>query len=153
MCRGGELGSAASVQQLALLWFSWAAHMLIFIGFGASVAGLIGINVGALDAHVQSFGSGCTISAYNLLGYAMGPLLPGVIMDRIEASDTPIGSAELLCFGFGILQLGTLVALVSTLVAMVAARPSRATSEVGELQMVWRRWGQWGRNPLLASPS
>merc|ERR1719336_3650733 len=102
MCRGGELGSAASVQQLALLWFSWAAHMLIFIGFGASVAGLIGINVGALDAHVQSFGSGCTISAYNLLGYAMGPLLPGMFMDSLKASGRAIGSAELMCMGFGV---------------------------------------------------
>lgn len=143
-CAGGALGSSES--SLVLLWISWAAHLLIFVGFNASLAGLTGINVGSLSVPARSFGSGCTVSIQNLLGYALGPLLPGAIMDELRAhSSRPIGSAELLCLGFGSVQLGTFVALGCSLAALFVVRPQR-TLTVARL-----RGAAQAREPLLAS--
>jgi len=109
------------------LYLVWGSIFVIFAGFNGAIAGLVGINVASVSTSLRSLGSGCTVSVQNLLGYAMGPLLPGVVMDLIknrfpEEADNPEWSAELLCFGLVAVLLGTLAAFGSSYSALRAAR-------------------------------
>lgn len=127
-CHAGTLGS--SLSDFWLLQVIWLAHFVIFVGFNASLAGLTGINIGALSPHMRSLGSGCTVSVQNLLGYAMGPLVPGALMDELSyhapwRDSDPQGAARLLCCGLASVMLGVAAALGCSLAALSVARPTR----------------------------
>lgn len=114
-----------------LLMIIWGAIFVIFAGFNASLAGVTGINIGAVSTNMRSVGSGCTVSVQNLLGYSMGPLLPGFVMDglaphvRWSAAD-PSGSSRLLSCGLVCVLTGVAAALGCSLAALAAARKSKA---------------------------
>eukprot|EP00446_Apocalathium_sp_SHHI-4_P010471 CAMPEP_0177161256 /NCGR_PEP_ID=MMETSP0367-20130122/5265_1 /TAXON_ID=447022 ORGANISM="Scrippsiella hangoei-like, Strain SHHI-4" /NCGR_SAMPLE_ID=MMETSP0367 /ASSEMBLY_ACC=CAM_ASM_000362 /LENGTH=584 /DNA_ID=CAMNT_0018606969 /DNA_START=11 /DNA_END=1765 /DNA_ORIENTATION=- len=110
-----------------LLYGVWLAIFVVFAGFNASIAGLTGINIASVDSHMRSIGSGCTVSIQNLLGYAMGPLLPGFVMDLLSATlpwsaTDPAWPVELLCCGLASVLLGAVLALGCSICALRAAR-------------------------------
>lgn len=149
-CHAGTLGTGGLSS--TLLWASWGAHLMIFVGFNASLAGLTGINVGSLSVPVRSFGSGCTVSVQNLLGYALGPLLPGAIMDHLRVGRQSIDDPELLCWGFGSVQFGTLLALGWVLAAMAGVRPKGTwQTESGLREAAAGTLGGSASSPLLSS--
>lgn len=113
----------------SLLYAAWFGVFVIFAAFNGTVAGLTGLNVSALDSSLWSIGSGFTVSMQNLLGYSMGPLLPGLVMDILRQRLRPQGQAELLLLGFGLVLSGTALAL---LFALGAASASRALEREAE---------------------
>mmetsp|Transcript_43976 Transcript_43976/g.116253 ORF Transcript_43976/g.116253 Transcript_43976/m.116253 type:complete len:556 (-) Transcript_43976:92-1759(-) len=126
-----SLGAPSSTHYM-LLYAIWGALFVLFAGFNAALAGLTGINISAVSPPMRSLGSGCTVSVQNLLGYAMGPLLPGLIMDFLssEGPQPPVGApsgaddprSRVLCCGMAFVLLGALAALWSCLAAWAVAK-------------------------------
>eukprot|EP00429_Kryptoperidinium_foliaceum_P062653 CAMPEP_0176078712 /NCGR_PEP_ID=MMETSP0120_2-20121206/39363_1 /TAXON_ID=160619 /ORGANISM="Kryptoperidinium foliaceum, Strain CCMP 1326" /LENGTH=457 /DNA_ID=CAMNT_0017412459 /DNA_START=1 /DNA_END=1371 /DNA_ORIENTATION=+ len=56
----GTFGATTAPHDL-LLGAVWFALFLVFTGFNASLAGLTGINIGAICPSMRSMGSGCTV--------------------------------------------------------------------------------------------
>merc|ERR1711915_973875 len=96
---------------------------------------------------LRSFGSGCTVSIQNLMGYALGSLLPGAIMDHIrlmqKARGLTVSDPTLLSFGFGSVQFGTLAVLLCSVGALHSVRAGLTEANLREAAK--------GREPLLAS--
>mmetsp|Transcript_52225 Transcript_52225/g.167401 ORF Transcript_52225/g.167401 Transcript_52225/m.167401 type:complete len:647 (+) Transcript_52225:90-2030(+) len=66
------------------LWMTWGAILLIWAARSACIPALCGINVQAVPEHMRTFASGLEIMLRNILGFACGPLLPGLIMNWLE---------------------------------------------------------------------
>eukprot|EP00933_Yihiella_yeosuensis_P027617 TRINITY_DN21525_c0_g3_i1.p1 TRINITY_DN21525_c0_g3~~TRINITY_DN21525_c0_g3_i1.p1 ORF type:complete len:502 (+),score=101.61 TRINITY_DN21525_c0_g3_i1:32-1507(+) len=68
------------------LWLTFAAVFFIWGARNACVPGLCGLNVEVVDGKMRTFAAGAEMSMRNLLGYAAGPLLPGLFMDAVATS-------------------------------------------------------------------
>lgn len=68
------------------LWLTWFLIAVIWAAHNACVAALCGINMEVVPQEMRTFASGCEMTARNILGYALGPLLPGLVMDSAETS-------------------------------------------------------------------
>merc|ERR1712129_460885 len=65
------------------LWMIWAAVFLIWATRNACIPALFGIYVEVVPVQSRSFAAGLEVTLHNILGYALGPLLPGLIMDSV----------------------------------------------------------------------
>lgn len=65
------------------MYICWFGCFVMFASCNGSLAGLTGVNAGALPVQLRSFASGCTIGFQNMLGFALGPLVPGIVMDIV----------------------------------------------------------------------
>lgn len=126
--RSGGLGvQDPQDTQSVLLWVIWTAFFVVFASFNAGLAGLTGINIGAVPPAMRSLASGCTVSVQNLLGYALGPLVPGAVMDLAEShvsnkGEDAAGAAQLMCLGLGSVLLFTGAMLGFALAALREAQ-------------------------------
>lgn len=68
----------------AWLYFTWFLVGAIHALHNGSVAGLCGINVEVIAPEVRTFASGVELTVRNILGFACGPLLPGLVMQLID---------------------------------------------------------------------
>merc|ERR1712129_275557 len=66
-----------------LLWLLWISIFVILMMLSASVATLTAINCESVEKRMQSFAAGASMCFQNLLGYASGCLLPGIMMDLV----------------------------------------------------------------------
>lgn len=132
--RSLEQGTAADGPDLALV-LSLAGCFIIFAALNSTLAGLTGINVGSVPMQRRSLASGLTVSLQNMLGYALGPLLPGLVMDRLSQYDpSSMSAARALAGGLATAVLGAPVVLLCTTMALRSARaacpesPSKLTA-------------------------
>mmetsp|Transcript_82323 Transcript_82323/g.266549 ORF Transcript_82323/g.266549 Transcript_82323/m.266549 type:complete len:756 (+) Transcript_82323:102-2369(+) len=94
------------------LWLLFIAVFFIWGALNASIPGLCGINMEVVPAFMRTFASGTELTIRNILGYAFGPLLPGVIMDLAASSfkwspETNEADKDWqLCIGLGFVLLG-----------------------------------------------
>jgi hypothetical protein len=65
----------------AWLWVTFVSIALVLAARNASVPALFGINIEVVPDELRPFASGLEMTARNILGYAFGPLLPGLVMD------------------------------------------------------------------------
>jgi hypothetical protein len=65
----------------AWLWTTFVSIALVLAARNASVPALCGINIEVVRDELRPFASGLEMTARNILGYAFGPLLPGLVMD------------------------------------------------------------------------
>lgn len=137
--RDGTLGDPEP-NGSSLLWVIWVALFVLFASFNCALAGVTGINIGAVPPASRSLASGCTVSVQNLLGYALGPLVPGAIMDTLApylqhgGTDT-FGAARLLAVGFSTIMLLAALTLACAVSALAVARPSQKKKEGLKVRM------------------
>jgi hypothetical protein len=95
---------------------------IMWFFFNTSIAGLCALNVNSLDTKLWSFGSGVATCAQNLFGNAVGPLLPGMVIDNmaLDRSD-PFNNAEGFVYGTAAVLVGTIMTFVFTAGAYFAA--------------------------------
>eukprot|EP00929_Paragymnodinium_shiwhaense_P009028 TRINITY_DN11304_c0_g1_i1.p1 TRINITY_DN11304_c0_g1~~TRINITY_DN11304_c0_g1_i1.p1 ORF type:complete len:669 (+),score=98.85 TRINITY_DN11304_c0_g1_i1:138-2144(+) len=101
------------------LWILWTCVMIIWGAHNACVPALCGINCEVVPDAMRPFAAGIEMTFRNILGYAFGPLLPGILMDWMEKFygwDVLNNRSEAnwqLGFGFGIMMfmniLGVLI--------------------------------------------
>jgi len=68
------------------LWLVWACIFAIWATYNATIAALCGINLEVVPGVYRTMGSGVEMTLRNILGYAFGPLLPGLAMDQIKGT-------------------------------------------------------------------
>lgn len=80
-----EVTKACSNAELTdpFLWVLWTLVFVIFMMLSATIATLTAINCESVDKRMQSFAAGTTVCFQNLLGYAAGCLVPGIVMDLV----------------------------------------------------------------------
>lgn len=122
----GAPGARGAGGLRGLLCFAWLGLFVVFAAGNATLAGLTGTNASAVDEKMMSLGSGCTLTLQNLLGFAMGPLLPGAMMDTVFSACTR--EVQLSC-GFVVVLAGCMVAQVCTGAALAAMRRQRVALE------------------------
>jgi len=115
------------------IYVFWAGMFILFASFNSSLAGLTGLNVSAVEPHIWSLGSGVTVSLQNLLGYSMGPLLPGLVMDQLglDMQDN-FGQAEALCVGTMFVLAGTSISLMFAMLAWRVAKVEGSDDTAGD---------------------
>eukprot|EP00920_Eleutheroschizon_duboscqi_P036982 GHVT01088661.1.p2 GENE.GHVT01088661.1~~GHVT01088661.1.p2 ORF type:complete len:147 (-),score=19.47 GHVT01088661.1:1325-1765(-) len=94
---------------IACIW------ILLCLG-GAMLPPLTGILMASVDAELRTFASGFSMFMYNVLGYALGTFLPGLVVDVFGSNDT-VGWRLILCWSF----LGVVGILFATRAAQRAA--------------------------------
>jgi len=100
----GEMPNLSSDYKMYIIW---ASVICLFSCFNACLAGVTGICVSAAPEDMWTLSSGITVSLQNLFGYAMGPLLPGIVMDVMRSS-LRWSETRCLCAGFLLTLSGTL---------------------------------------------
>lgn len=128
---GSEAGPEVPVPR-GLLFVVWFCLWVVFAAGNATLAGLTGINVSTVDEHMMSLGSGCTLSLQNLLGFAMGPLLPGAIMDTVFAACSH--KVQLSC-GFAVVLTGCMMAQIC---ARTALADMTRRKDVRDRTVLWQ---------------
>lgn len=103
------------------MYVIWISVICVFSCFNACMAGVTGICVSAAPEDMWTLSSGITVSLQNLMGYAMGPLLPGIVMDALRSSFR-LSDTRCLCVGFLVTLSGTLSVFAFSLFTL-----SRAT--------------------------
>lgn len=85
LCSDSSATYFCSDSELAdpLLWLLWLSHFITFMMLSATIATFAAINCESVQKSMQSFATGTTVCAQNLLGYAAGSLMPGVVMDVV----------------------------------------------------------------------
>merc|ERR1712008_50315 len=94
------------------LWMIWIAILLIWAARNACIPALCGINCEVVPVELRSFASGMEMTLRNILGYAFGPLLPGLIMDLVGAVlqwDAETENDWQLCVGLAFVLAGNFV--------------------------------------------
>jgi len=76
------------------LWMIWASIFIVLAVRNAAVAALCGINIEVVPGELRTFASGTEMTLRNILGYAFGPLLPGLLMDALWNRLPPHGTDE-----------------------------------------------------------
>eukprot|EP00929_Paragymnodinium_shiwhaense_P105279 TRINITY_DN70219_c0_g1_i1.p1 TRINITY_DN70219_c0_g1~~TRINITY_DN70219_c0_g1_i1.p1 ORF type:complete len:629 (-),score=134.59 TRINITY_DN70219_c0_g1_i1:91-1977(-) len=124
--------SPGGVESDGLFYAVWLGCLIVFASCNATLAGLTGISVSTLPAATWSLASGLTVSVVNCLGFVMGPLLPGTVMDAVGAKfgwsmTDHLGAAYLLSLGFAfVLVVGTTSTLLLSAASLQVSkdRPS-----------------------------
>jgi len=91
----------------AWLWLVWVAIFFMWGAHNACVPALTGINVEVVAEAHRTLASGTELTLRNILGFACGPLLPGILMDLLAAAlgwkpeTNPSELKTQLCWGIG----------------------------------------------------
>lgn len=109
------------------LWFTWLFVGGIYATHNGCVAVCCGINVEVIPMPLRSFSSSTEMTVRNIIGYAFGPLIPGVLMSIAGAAlswdpkDT-VQNGKLQYLGFSAILLVNLLVLVISSFAVSAAQ-------------------------------
>jgi hypothetical protein len=112
------------------LWLMFAAVFLIWGAHNAMIPALCGINMEVVPHEMRTFASGMEMTMRNILGYASGPLLPGVFMDLAASS---LNSKGQLCLGLTVVLVGNVAAIWILVQAVGAARVALAEKQTAAL--------------------
>jgi len=128
--RAAQLSGPVPPGSIAL---AWGGYLLVFCGTSGVNAGLGAINVTAFPPALRSLASGYTICIQNLVGYAMGPLVSGALIDFIIELAAflewgqPSSNYQLaLLLGMAFALFGTVAAILSASRALLAAQKASA---------------------------
>jgi len=134
---GAEHGHLTTMLGYSTLGLTWFGCFLIFAALNGFLAGLTGINVSSVEPHLRSLASGFTVTLQNCLGTAMGPLLPGFMMDFLCMvnrwdPDNPNDNSWILGGGLSFVLLGMLAVFACTCRAWHLAKitPSQLSAQL-----------------------
>lgn len=106
----------------------YAAVFVLAAANNFGIAALVGINVESVPEELRSLAFGVEMTVRNLLGYACGPLLPGIAMDVAKWcfgwTDGPEDAKRVVCFGLAFVLLLTMLGVPILLRARAAATPA-----------------------------
>mmetsp|Transcript_88300 Transcript_88300/g.175504 ORF Transcript_88300/g.175504 Transcript_88300/m.175504 type:complete len:521 (+) Transcript_88300:79-1641(+) len=91
------------------LSFCLLGLLISFVFCLATQSGLLNVNVSALPLSSVRLGQGFTLSLQNLVGFAMGPFLPRVLMQNLEVYH--FAKADTYCYSMAFVLLSLLVPL------------------------------------------
>jgi len=113
------------------LWLLFTAIFFIWAAHNAMVPALCGINMEVVPPEMRTFASGMEMTMRNILGYAFGPLLPGLIMNAVASM---FSLKAQLCLGLGFVFAANVAAVWVMCRAVGAARTALSEKQTAALQ-------------------
>lgn len=85
----------AEMRDMWWLWTVWISVLFVYLCLNATLATHTAINCEAVPKSMQTFATGTTVSIQNMLGYAAGAFVPGVVMDLANMLYTQVNGASM----------------------------------------------------------